>query len=297
MPHTIPCAALQHHLANIHLGDLESIETIARFESIRKLLGRRDHVKTKDESVAEPAVSNSPQSPTLAAGPKRATEAMEETIISSDGHSYTEDQLLHVVSEIKDFQLTHGSLLKTVQHETESSVPARPVGTTILSTTFPRKAFDEAIKLQEIFNELYIRVASDPDWLFEVLGPLIEHDAFIAALWDIYKGVSDAGTVQNVICGVLRSDYMLHQPAIAGREVGIELKQVEINTFSAAGFCHAERIVNMHRRLGQQVRGLSVEDVGRIFPENNNTSSIVGLLEAAYHNYQSTESCNARRRR
>lgn len=222
---------------------------------------------------------------------------MKETIVSSDGIAYTESRLLHIVSEIKDYQLTHGSLLKGVQYETESSVSARPVGTSILPTTYPRKVFNEALELQQTFNELYIRIASDPDWLHSVLGPLIEHDAFIAALWEIYENVHSAGIVQDVVCGVFRSDYMLHQRASDDNSAGVELKQVEINTFSAAGFCHAERIANMHRRIAQQVRGLGPEAAAHKFPENRSTASIVNLMEAAHHTYVSNVSGGKDRRK
>lgn len=144
-----------------------------------------------------------------------------------------------------------------------------------------------------MFNELYMHVASDPDWLYDVLGPLIKYDSFIAALWDIYERVREAGAVQDVVCGVFRSDYMLHQTRSHTNESPtVELKQVEINTFSAAGFCHAERIAEMHRCLGRQVRGLGPEDILRKFPENKNTESIVKLLEAAHNTYMAN-TCTA----
>lgn len=160
----------------------------------------------------------------------------------------SEDEVELLVSEVKDYQITHGSLLKLVKFEEASTVPARPVGASLTATPFPRKQFDEAFSLQTIFNELYIKAASDPEWLYSALGPLLQSDAFFASLWDVYTQVEKAGIVQPVTCGIFRSDYMSHvEPDYQG------IKQVEMNTFSIAGPAHAERVVKMHghlRRIG-----------------------------------------------
>ena len=124
-----------------------------------------------------------------------------------------------------------------------------------MPTPFLATAFDTARELQPLFNELYIRVANDEEWLSETLGPLLDHDAFFAALWNIHIEVKKAGAVQPVVCGIFRSDYMLH---IVPRYRG--LKQVEMNTFSVAGACHAECVARMHQHL-RRVR--SMEEVGR----------------------------------
>ena len=201
-----------------------------------------------------------------------------------NGRSYTDEQLFSLVSEVKDYQLTHGSLLKLVAFETESSITARPVGASILPTVFSRERFEEAIKLQTAFNELYVRAASDPDWLYSVIKPLIEHDDFIAALWDIYVKVRDAGTVQSIVCGVFRSDYMLHQSSDHSKP---ELKQVEMNSFSCAGACHAEIVAKMHNHL-ERVRSVSYSEEASIshrLPTSDNIASIVTTLKAAHDLY------------
>ena len=105
-----------------------------------------------------------------------------ETITAPDGTEYTEDQLLLLVTEVKDFQLAHGSILKLVAYESESSVAGRTVGASLLPTPFPRKLFDEAVELQQLFHELYIRVAANPEWLHSILKPQIESDEFTRRL-------------------------------------------------------------------------------------------------------------------
>ena len=214
-------------------------------------------------------------------------QKMSEVVTTHDGKAYTEEQLYHLTNEIKDYQIVHGSLLKVVEYETESSVPARGVGVSVLPTPFPRKCYDEAIEIQRIVNELYIRVSADPDWLYSVLGQLMKHDSLVSALWNIYLKVKEAGPLQNVVCGVFRSDYMLQRPTESN---DVCLKQVEMNTFSCAGVSHAERIANMHKHLAR-VRsdkpGSAAWNDDRL-PQSHNVRSVVNLLKAAHEKYTST---------
>lgn len=210
---------------------------------------------------------------------------MDEVVTTHDGKAYSEAELHHLTNEIKDYQIVHGSLLKVVQYETESSVPARAVGVSILPTPFPKACFEEAMELQRVINELYVRVAADPDWLYSVLGELMKHDALVSALWNIYLKVKETGSVQNTVCSVFRSDYMLHQPST---ENDIGLKQVEVNTFSCAGVSHAQWIASMHRHLSR-VRNADSDPSkwhGERLPQSNNINSIVKLLRSAHQKYK-----------
>jgi len=216
------------------------------------------------------------------------------TATSADGLTYADEQLRYLANEVKDYQLTHGSILKAVRYQTESEVACQNVNVSLLPTAFPRKHFEEAVAIQKAYNDLYIRVSADGEWMYRIIQPLIEYDSFIAALWEIYVAVRDAGAQQNVVCGVFRSDYMIHQPAHSDQ--ASELKQVEINTFSCAGVCHAERIANMHREMSA-VRGLSDAAIPRHLPESHNVESIVNALVAACDIYTSTVSKNRSRRK
>ncbi len=136
------------------------------------------------------------------------------------------------------------------------------------------------------YCELYMRVASDPEWLFGVLEPLRNHDPFFTVLEKVYDRVKAAGAVQNVVCEVLRNDYMIHRPAGIQES---ELKQVEMNTFSCAGAAHAERIVSMHHHLAR-VRdfGSDATPTSTSLPRNDNVNSIVTMLRTAHSIYAST---------
>ena len=214
---------------------------------------------------------------------------MDEVVTTHDGVAYTEAQLFHLTNEIKDYQIVHGSLLKMVEYEMESSVPARAVGVSILPTSFPKHCYDEALELQRTINELYARVAADPDWLYSVLGKLMEHDALVSALWQVYLKVKEAAPVQSIVCGVFRSDYMLHKPP--GHD-GVSLKQVEVNTFSCAGVSHAQRIAKMHQHLARVRKSTADPKTWHDdrLPGSRNIESVVNLLKSAHKRYKSTVS-------
>jgi glutathione synthase len=76
-------------------------------------------------------------------------------------------QLSNLIFNIKDYQITHGMLLK--YGSDAHSINAIPVGVSLFPSLFPRSLFEEARELQALYNKLYARVAEDEEWLFEVL--------------------------------------------------------------------------------------------------------------------------------
>ncbi|EME89628.1 uncharacterized protein MYCFIDRAFT_32276 [Pseudocercospora fijiensis CIRAD86] len=221
----------------------------------------------------------------------------------------TEEDLERIIPEIKDYLITHGSLLKLVRYEELSTVQARPVGVSIVPTRFPRAAFEQAQKLQPCMNELYIRAASDEPWLEEVFQPLMKQDVFLSSLWDIWLKVKAAGVVQDVVCGIFRSDYMLHTSSAQSSPA---LKQVEMNTFSVAGAFHAQTAARMHKHISRvqnvgskhdsplkhhfrsrrsyQKKSNNSQDTTKTLPSNDNISSIVSMLSQVHNLYKPTTS-------
>ncbi|KAK0863810.1 hypothetical protein LTS02_006368 [Friedmanniomyces endolithicus] len=198
-----------------------------------------------------------------------------------------------LVSDIKDYLITHGHLLKLVRFETPSRVPAVGVNVSCQPTPFPCHLFQQATSLQSAMNELYIRAASDDAWLYSVLRLQIEGEpaGLLASLWDVWVKCREAGVVQSVSCAIVRSDYMLHVDAEREAEVG--LRQVEMNTFSVAGACHAEGVASMHRWLmrketAEMGNADTSESSSQLddLPPNTNTSALVSGLSAAHSNYQ-----------
>lgn len=81
------------------------------------------------------------------------------------------EQLSNLIFNIKDYQLTHGMLLK--RGADAHSVHGVPVGVTLFPSLFPQDLFDEANRLQTVFNRLYASVSEDEEWLESVLSEYV----------------------------------------------------------------------------------------------------------------------------
>lgn len=213
--------------------------SIPRVKGLSKLLRRRDV-----EAEAPPAPPRATVMSTQYQPPPGLPPTLGGMGTSADNVGGLSDaEVAQLVTEIKDYQIAHGSLLKLVAFDEQTQVPARPVAVSALPTPLPRGTFNEAMELQQSMCELYMHVAADEEWLYGVLAPLMQYDEFLSALWNVHLKVKEVGPAQDVSCGIFRSDYMVHEGLHGG------LKQVEMNTFSAAGACHAERVANMHRHI------------------------------------------------
>jgi glutathione synthetase len=160
-----------------------------------------------------------------------------------------EETFQTLIAEVKDWQITHGSLLKLVRTDDEHTVLSQPVGCTLFPTPFPRDLYQEALSLQRVYNKLYAAVAEDEEWLHEVLRDLIDVDPLANRLWTIYQEVKAEGILQERTLGIFRSDYMLHLAQDSSNK--LELKQVEFNTISCAGGVHSHLVSDMHQYLNR----------------------------------------------
>ncbi|GAB7338059.1 hypothetical protein MBLNU457_4427t1 [Dothideomycetes sp. NU457] len=204
--------------------------------------------------------------------------------------------LRHLLDEVKDYQITHGSLLKAVYQETENSVPSIPVGVAIFPTPFPRECFEEACAIQLAYNRLYVAIAEDEEWLASVLRDLIKQDRLVSALWSIHQQVKRNYSTQRLSLGVFRSDYMLHSApsALENKDGNPSIKQVEMNTFSAAGGVQGNIVANMHRYLYDAgaystiseapVSGIGLQ-LQPTLPINRTTQYLVFALKRAHEEY------------
>lgn len=97
---------------------------------------------------------------------------MEDFFDSNEVPAKWQQQLANLVFTIKDWQVTHGMLLKfglNVEH-----LSAVPVGVSLLPSLFPKRLFEEAQRLQPIYNRLYAAVSDDEEWLYDVLEGYVE---------------------------------------------------------------------------------------------------------------------------
>lgn len=78
-----------------------------------------------------------------------------------------EQQLANFIFNIRDWQITHGMLLK--YGPDAENVSSIPIGVSLFPTPFPRQLFEEAQKLQVHYNRLYAYISEDEEWLYDVL--------------------------------------------------------------------------------------------------------------------------------
>ncbi|VDN97941.1 unnamed protein product [Rodentolepis nana] len=163
---------------------------------------------------------------------------------------FSEDKLKHTLENIYDLAALNGILKLTpdgriviLQH-------------TFLPSPFPKAEFEEAVNIQQSFNSLFLKVASDYDFLESVFKPVLSQDDYVRNLWEIYKTDQLFGPVQSLRLSLNRSDYMLHAAL-----PGSPLKQVEMNFIAASFGGVMERLVKAHQFRLHQLLGCDAPQV------------------------------------
>uniref|UniRef100_A0A7S1RY77 Glutathione synthetase n=1 Tax=Alexandrium catenella TaxID=2925 RepID=A0A7S1RY77_ALECA len=165
----------------------------------------------------------------------------------------------------------------------------------------PAQAFHDAIVLSPLWNKLVDAVARDVDWLHSTLELTTKSDPFTKRLVDISKTLHKDKLRQEMMLGIHRSDYMLHEP-----EGGAErphFLQVELNTIASSMASHSFNTSALHRYMldrygsgnGEVGRALrehygtgAQELVGRL-PPNETLKQISAGLAAAHRAYSAAE--------
>ena len=93
------------------------------------------------------------------------------------------DQTKYILSEIKDWSILNGLIVRPspayVSREIDPSgslAVTAPV--TLFPSIFPRSCFDEALAIQNAYNELYAAIARDEDWLSRVVEEYAKSSPF-----------------------------------------------------------------------------------------------------------------------
>ncbi|KIW71320.1 glutathione synthetase [Phialophora macrospora] len=162
----------------------------------------------------------------------------------------TPEQEEYLVQAVKNWVVEHALTVRPssaiVPQETNpANVLATSAPVTLFPSPFPQACFEQARGLQQVYNELYASIASDEQWLEDVMKELIEVDDFLANLWKIHLSVKEEGYVQDLSLGMFRSDYMLHTP----KDAPVSLRQVEFNTISSSFGGLACKVAEMHTHL------------------------------------------------
>ncbi|GAM86783.1 hypothetical protein ANO11243_048030 [Dothideomycetidae sp. 11243] len=178
---------------------------------------------------------------------------MSPTVYPDYPPGVDEAQLAHIINAVQDWSIAHGlavrpppSFVAQSQDPAGSLAVTAPV--TLFPSPFPRKCFEEALSIQQSYNELYVRIASDEAWLGSIVRELTGIDDFTAALWRVHETVKAEGYVQEFSLGMFRSDYMVH---VDSKAIGspLSIKQVEFNTIASSFGGLSAQVSAMHNFL------------------------------------------------
>lgn len=115
----------------------------------------------------------------------------------------TETQLEELTVYATTYALSHGLLyLPPVRPLPKVPSAAIHAPLALFPSPFPRKLFEQAKKLQGIYNVLYSRIALDEEFLDDVMGAengVGKVDDFTGQLWRGWKALRDEGIDQ--VCG------------------------------------------------------------------------------------------------
>lgn len=105
----------------------------------------------------------------------------------------------HLLLLASDWSLSHGLVLRppAAPNSTPSTTASIHAPYSLFPSPFPRKLFEEAKRLQVLYNTLYSHVSVDNDFLEEVVGGAVSKvDEFQGKLFEIWKKVNDEGIKQ-----------------------------------------------------------------------------------------------------
>ncbi|KAK2153253.1 hypothetical protein LSH36_303g03102 [Paralvinella palmiformis] len=166
-----------------------------------------------------------------------------------------EEQLEDLVLQAKDYLLSHGLVLRTVEKPDSNSVVTHaPV--TLLPSPVPKALYEYAQGIQNNVNLLMHRIAVNHDFLWKCLEKVIQVDDFTRHLWEIYDTVTKEGVAQPYSLGLNRADYMLDcgipvsqlaQSKVTVDSRSMKLRMVEVNLMSASFGGLSQRLKYFHK--------------------------------------------------
>ncbi|KAG6827139.1 hypothetical protein H0H92_013057 [Tricholoma furcatifolium] len=176
--------------------------------------------------------------------------------------------------------------------ERQPSIPESAIHAplALFPSPLPRGLFEQAKRIQGIYNVLYARIALDEEFLDRIMGTengVGKVDDFIGQLWTGWRGLRDRGLAQSVHLGLFRSDYLVHAPP----HESPSLKQVEFNTISVSFGSLSERTARLHRYLhtSTQYFNASSHLKAQNFPENDTISGLAEGLATAHKTYNNAQ--------
>ncbi|CAK9437469.1 uncharacterized protein LODBEIA_P18470 [Lodderomyces beijingensis] len=139
----------------------------------------------------------------------------------------SQEQEQALVTNLQQWSLANGLVMYPPNFQ-PYQVNVAPI--TLFPTPIPRSSFNDAVEVQQIFNQLYVSLISkEKSWLVGILGDLAKFDPdFTGKLFAIYQdSLVEGKAMQPLSLGLFRSDYMVDSKLN-------QIKQIEFNTVSVS---------------------------------------------------------------
>ncbi|KAK3838173.1 MAG: glutathione synthase [Linnemannia gamsii] len=207
-----------------------------------------------------------------------------------------EEQLQILKDAALDFALSHGLVVRPPPSAHTGNTDSQDAATlqggvinapvALFPTPFPVMAFNNAVKIQPLYNQLVHDISQDDAFLKEIMESLSTVDDFVKRLYDLYLEVKKEGIAQSASLGVHRSDYIIHLNP--GQDFSkAEIKQVELNTISVSFGSLSSLTGDLHRYL-QATTGYFSDKIDiSALPSSDSIESIASGLASAHKHYGS----------
>ncbi|KAF9407232.1 hypothetical protein BGZ94_002783 [Podila epigama] len=210
--------------------------------------------------------------------------------------SLTEEQLTILKDAALDFCLSHGlvvrppppppSTTQDAHHHAALSTGVINAPVSLFPTPFPKPAFQDAVRIQPLFNQLVHDISEDDAFLKEIMENLSTVDDFVKRLYELYLTVKAEGIAQPASLGIHRSDYIIHlNPGQDFSEA--KIKQVELNTISVSFGSLSSLTGDLHRYLQATTGYFSDKIHLDALPTSDSIESIASGLASAHQHYGS----------
>ncbi|RWS04366.1 glutathione synthetase-like protein [Dinothrombium tinctorium] len=186
----------------------------------------------------------------------------------------TVEQLRTIVSDAKNYALSHGLGLRVKENPNDDLLQLLPIS--LFPTPFPRNHFEFAKCIQTSVNKMMHKIAFDNSFLSDHLKQTVEVDSFTKSLLNVHTRVLKEGRSQEISLGLFRSDYMLNETPEA-------LRQIEVNAISVSFGGLSQITSNLHRYIMSKYNPLP--NFHDALPNVNTSSKLAKGLAGAWDAY------------
>jgi glutathione synthase len=181
-----------------------------------------------------------------------------------------------LIAQVTAYASAHGIQVATKEGDSFECAPV-----SLLPNHYPAAAFEQAVQLSPLFNQLVDGVSRNGPFLQRVLSEVTATDSYTAKLLQLYQDIYQApitthdndttNWARDVAdhLGILRSDYML---TTTNDDMPV-IKQIEINTIASSFASLSTRVSAMHqhvtRRFGNQLQPFFQGNAQAVLPQKS----------------------------